>query len=428
MRACLIALAPLLAAAAEPPPQHQSAIRALSELARVCESDGMLLWRKSLCGPVVLVNPSTHDAIANRPDPGAQFRKDGDVFVGLFPRQFTPANTSIRWSDQDWATILLPLPADPFDRIKLLVHESFHRVQPALGLSAPDTPDPCLDTEPGRLWFRLELRALAAGLRSEGASARQSASDAMLFRIYRHRVCPGSELIDAGLEKQEGLAEYTGVFVAMRETGESIRRPARLVEAFEDTGAYARSFAYATGPALGLLLDRYAPGWRPKAVSAALDSLLISALHIQTTQLETTARRRAAVYGYTAVASAEREREQLHQALLAELKSKFLDGPVLEFPPAPEMMRNFNPSTLVPFPPHGTYYPTGTFSANWGKLQVESGGALLASDNRSLRVTAPIDSNARPVRGAGWTLEIAPGWTVRPSKTPGSFVVAPAAP
>ena len=426
MRPCLLALlAPLLAAAAEPPLQHESAVRALAELARVCDPEGMLLWGKSLCGPVVLVNPSTHDALANRPDPEAKFRKDGDVFAGLFPHEFTPANTSIRWGDQDWATILLPVPADPFDRIKLLVHESFHRIQPALGLSAPDTPDACLDAEAGRLWFRLELRALAAALRSEGASARQSASDAMLFRMYRHRVCPGSEPTDAGLEKQEGLAEYTGVFVAMRETGESISRPARLVEAFEDSSAYARSFAYATGPALGLLLDRYAPAWRAKAATAALDSLLTTALHVQDTQLETRAQRRAAVYGYTAVASAEREREQRHRALLADLKGRFIDGPVLEFPPAAEMMRNFNPSTLVPFPPHGTYYPTGTFAASWGKLHVESGGALVAPDNRSLRVTAPPDPNARPVGGPGWTLEIAPGWTVRPSNTPGTFVVAP---
>ena len=142
--------------------------------------------------------------------------------------------------------------------------------------------------------------------------------------------------------------------------------------------------------------------------------------------LPRTARDRAVFYGYTAVVNAEREHEERHQAFLRELTSKFLERPTLDFPTAPEMTRNFNPETLVPFPPHGTYYPSGTFAANWGKLQVDSGGALVAPENRSLRVPAPTDPEARPIRGAGWTLQIAPGWTIRPSGTPGSFKLVPA--
>jgi hypothetical protein len=115
----------------------------------------------------------------------------------------------------------------------------------------------------------------------------------------------------------------------LRETGESISREARAVEAFEDTNNYARSFAYATGPALGLLLDRYTPGWRSGIAKAeSLDSILISALKLHPRKdVQRFARERAELYGYAAVLSAENEREQRHQALLAELKTKFVDGP-----------------------------------------------------------------------------------------------------
>ncbi len=89
------------------------------------------------------------------------------------------------------------------------------------------------------------------------------------------------------------------------------------------------------------------------------------------------------------------------------------------------MNRNFNPQTLVPMPPYGTYYPTGTFAADWGKLQVESGGALVSPDNRSLRIPAPLDLEARPIRGPGWVLQLAPGWTIRPSERPGSYLLIP---
>ncbi|MBV9267905.1 MAG: hypothetical protein JO061_17185 [Acidobacteriaceae bacterium] len=414
------------AVAAEIPPDAALAIKGWNEWARVCQPDGMLLWGQSLCGPLLWVNPSTRFAIATAPDPEGRFQKYADVYIGAFPEGFTPSNTSIHWGQQNWATVMLPLPADPFQRLALLAHESFHRIQPSLGLSASDAPDPSLDTEAGRLWLRLELRALAAALRSTGATARQSATDAMLFRAQRHRLCPGSAEMEAAMEKQEGLAEYTGVFIAFRETHEDINREARIIEGFEDSDSFARSFGYATGPALGLLLDRYASGWRARAASAAsLDSMLASALHFQPPKdLERVAVERAALYAYSAVTSAERDREERHAAFLSELSSKFLEHPTLDFPTAPEMTRNFNPGNLVPFPPHGTYYPTGTFAAGWGKLQVESGGALVAPDNRSLRVSAPPDPDARPVRGAGWVLELTPGWTIRPSGNSGSFTLA----
>ena len=415
-----------LAVASNIQADDQLAIRALSEWSRVCAADGADLWHKSLCGPIVLVHPSTRAAISNLPDPDGKFRKEGNVFLGVLPEQFTPSNTAIRWGGQQWATVMLPLPSDRFRSLSLLAHESFHRIQEDLGLSASDAANVHLDTETGRLWLRLELRALARALRSQGELSRQAAADAMLFRKYRHALCPGSEAMEAALEKQEGLAEYTGTFVAMRETGEDVTRPARLVEAFEDSDAYARAFAYAMGPALGLLLDRFAAGWRGRAAVASLDSMLVSALRIGLSgNLEYSAKRRAALYGYAAVASAEHDREEIHKALLLEVKGKFIDGAVLQFPPAPEMRRVFNPGALVPFPPHGTYYPSGTFSANWGRLQVESGGALVAPDNRSLRVTAPTDPDARPIRGTGWTLQIAPGWTIRPSGPGGRFAVVP---
>jgi hypothetical protein len=416
-----------VAALAQTPLERSSAIRALDQWSSVCEKDGLLLWGKSLCGPMLLVDPSTRSAMANRSDPDGAFRQQASIYVGVLPAQFTPSNTSVHWGQQNWSMVMLPLPDDPFTRLALLAHESFHRIQPDLGLSASDTPDPALDTEAGRLWMRMEIRALARALRSEGNPGRQSAVDAMLFRTYRGQLCPGTEKMEAAMEKQEGLAEYTGVFIGLRESGESISREARIVEAFENSNAYARSFGYAIGPALGLLLDRYGPGWRTGIAKAeSLDSMLVAALKLQpVSDVQRLARERAEFYGYAAVASAESEREGRHQALLNELKLKFVDGATLDFPSVPEMNRNFNPQTLVPFPPYGTFYPTGTFTADWGKLQVESNGALVAPDNRSLRVPAPSDIEARPIRGPGWILQLTPGWAIQHAERAGSYTLIP---
>jgi hypothetical protein len=76
---------------------------------------------------------------------------------------------------------------------------------------------------------------------------------------------------------------------------------------------------------------------------------------------------------------------------------------------------SFDPNTLVPLAGLGTVYPTGTFRGAWGTLVVTGGGALVAGDFRTIRVRAPTDTAARPLGADGWTLELAPSWTVRPS-------------
>jgi hypothetical protein len=373
-----------------------NARQGLAEFNRVCDPAGRDLWGVSLCGPMILVNPRTHEAL---------FSKSGNITTGKLPEDILIANTSVHYDGVDWAMIQLPLPTDPYARLSLLAHESFHRTQDQLHLSGSDQSSAHLETESGRIWFRLELRAEAAALRGSDAAAK----DAMLFRLERYRLFPDAEAIESGLEIREGLAEYTGVKTALSATHEVISRTAREVENGEDRNAQARSFAYSTGPALGLLLDRYSPGWCNRVTT--LSSMLCGALHV-TAAPESTVIARARIYGYDAVASAEHERAARHAEMVSDIERRFVTGPYLQFPQAPELNRSFNPSTLVAVPPNGTYYPTGEFSANWGKLSVE-GGALLSTDNRSLRVSVPLEPTARPLKGDGWTLTLSKGWTVR---------------
>jgi hypothetical protein len=107
------------------------------------------------------------------------------------PAQFTPSNTSMHWGQQNWSMVMLPLPNDPFLRIALLAHESFHRMQPDLDLSASDAPDPALDTEAGRVWMRMELRALARALRSEGSARSQKCDRRNAVSNVPRRALPG---------------------------------------------------------------------------------------------------------------------------------------------------------------------------------------------------------------------------------------------
>lgn len=80
-------------------------------------------------------------------------------------------------------------------------------------------------------------------------------------------------------------------------------------------------------------------------------------------------------------------------------------------------MRGFDPNTLVPFPGGATVYPTGHFTADWGTLTVESGGALVAADYREVRVEAPNESAGSTIKGPGWVLTLAEGWRLAHDST-----------
>ncbi|MGH7730657.1 MAG: hypothetical protein ACRENJ_05330 [Candidatus Eiseniibacteriota bacterium] len=402
-----------------------AALAGLRRFAEACAIDGGALWGRSLCGPVALVDPGTRLAIANRADSAGTWATRDDGFVGRLPTGFALANTSFDFGGARWAMVLLPLPDDEFARVALLAHESFHRIQRDLFLWVSGPPCPHLDTREGRLWLRLELRALAAAVRARGDSAVRAANDALVFRRQRERLFPGADSLESQLEIQEGLAGYAGDRLAMAATGLGQERVARDMEGFEKRASYVRSMAYGSGPGLGLLLDRYAPEWRRHLTrESRLAEMLARALRFEPPgALDFEARRRADAYGLAEVEGQEERRDRERRARVADYRTRLVEGPTLTLR-AGNINFSFDPNSLVPLGDLGTAYRTGTFMAAWGKLEVESGGALVGPDFTSLVVPAPTDTSAGPLHGPGWRLELAPGWGLRPSAVrPGNYEV-----
>jgi hypothetical protein len=365
-------------------------------------------------------------ALASSPVPADGFRPAAAGFVGPLPDALPLANTAVTWGGHRWSVVLLPLPVERYARLKLLIHESFHRIQPALGLYGADPVNAHLDGQAGRVWMRMELRALARALRAaDGEAASAAVGDALLFRAYRHALLPGSDTLEAALERQEGLAEYTGATLALAATGETRERVARDVENAEAGSSFVRSFAYATGPSLGMLLDRRAPGWRrdPAALRDPAAALARAMRFRAPSSPRRRAEARARGYGHAAVAADEAVRSAAHRARLARYEALFA-RPVLRFPAVRELNRVFDPGNVVSLGGRGTVYPTGVFNAEWGRLEVGSVGALLGA-GQTILVPAPEDPRASPPRGPGWTLQLAPGWEIRPwPGRPGDYEVA----
>src|SRR5437667_2131818 len=253
------------------------ALSALRDAKSACEMDAGALWKRSLCGPIALVDRQTRIVIANDTVAGRHFVALSEGYLTTLPDNQYVANTSFQWGERTWTMVALPLPRDRFARVGLVMHEVFHREQQALGLRQPDALNNHLDMRPGRTWLRLEYRAFARALGSlpDKKAARHHVESALLFRALRRSLYPGSDSLEATLGIQEGLAEYTGQRPAMKLTGEGTARVAKYVRDYESTPTFVRAFAYGTGPAIGVLLDEFDREWR-NAVRAnrALGGLL----------------------------------------------------------------------------------------------------------------------------------------------------------
>lgn len=179
-----------------------------------------------------------------------------------------------------------------------------------------------------------------------------------------------------------------------------------------------RAFAYASGPAIGVLLDRFAPDWRKSVVAERdIGALLAQAIDFQRPQdLPGTARSRANEYGWSEIDAAEAARESARAPAMRDYRARLADGPTLALRQSKDSLAwSYDPTELIAFDLFSTIYPSGSFSAPWGKLTVESGGVLVRNDFSSIIVGAPPTGvgSTGTIKGDGWTLELSPGWQLQ---------------
>ena len=392
------------------------------EAQAVCNRDNGRLWGVSLCAPMLFVDRKTRTVVANQADKEGILTKDGNVFVGQLPAKVNIANTATEWAGVKWTMVIFPLPEDKIRRANLMAHEMWHRVQNEIGFPSSGAANNHLDSRDGRMWLQLEWRALAAALMSRGKQRHQAIADALLFRAYRRAVFPQAASEEREMEMHEGLAEYTGVRLSGSPNLNQYVVDKDLKEAAQKQ-TFVRSFAYASGPAYGILLDETKTNWRKNLKKEDdLGSLLQKRLSIKLPQnIEQAAKLRAKNYDSDKLRAFETERENNRQKLLAEYRVKLVDGAVLQLPIL-KMSMQMNPGTLVPLEPIGTVYPDIRIVDAWGILTVTK-GALIKSDFSKIYVSAPSSLSAPSIQGDGWTLELNAGWTVAAGERKGDYVV-----
>ncbi|MHC5003710.1 MAG: hypothetical protein ACYTJ0_11355 [Planctomycetota bacterium] len=383
------------------------------------DREGGRMWGAPLYGPMLFVDPQTRAVVANQPDAGGTLRVDGDVAVGTLPPEQNVANTAFRWSGQHWTMLMWPPPQDRYRRGTLLMHELFHRLQRELDLPGNSPPNEHLDTRDGRLWLRLEMRALGEALLRRGERQREALTDALAFRARRHALFPEGRAEERQLELNEGLAEYTGLRASGLPRWVLPDRAAIQLAEYDRRESLMRSFAYATGPAYGLLLDAVDGSWH-RTVDGETDLArrVAEASGIEMTALdEPQLLARSSAYLGAEVLAEEDRREATRQQRQAAFRQRFQEQPTLVLPAGERVRYSYNPHALEAFDGVGTVYLTTRVTDAWGVLEVSSGGALMIRENDRIArflvpaPAAPLDPGG-VLAGDGWRLELAEGWRV----------------
>jgi len=79
----------------------------------------------------------------------------------------------VTWAGVEWTMVMWPPPQYKSPRMRLMLHECFHRVQKKVGLPPADSMNGHLDSLDGRIWLQMEWRALEHAFWQRGDERRR---------------------------------------------------------------------------------------------------------------------------------------------------------------------------------------------------------------------------------------------------------------
>ncbi len=400
-------------AGAQAPVINRDSIPHYFEQVRQATRENVKIWDQDIYGPIMLIEEDTRVIYANEPDKGNLLEARKGYYTGVLPQEISFQNTSLDWSGKTWATVVLPLSPNKYQRLDLITHELFHSAQPSLGFDIRGSDNYHLDEKDGRVFLRLELEALKKALRARRLSlAEEHLRNALIFRKYRHLVYGGSQLSENKLELLEGLATYTGQMMSGRDKWQLREYLIARLENYPNTPSFVRSFAYETVPVYGFFLYQKNNDWN-KGITGETDltDFFEEAFELDMRiVLPSYVRQLAEDYRGREIRDEETLRDEKHTLTLNELRNKFLEKPRLEIK-LEDMSMSFDPANPIPLDvDEGTVYPTLRISDNWGILTVTGGGALLSPGHVWVVVSEPVKTGEDEITGEGWRIELNKGY------------------
>ncbi|MCK4664543.1 MAG: hypothetical protein KAT68_16865 [Bacteroidales bacterium] len=386
------------------------------EMDSLCSVDNGKLWGINLYGPTMFVVPESRTIIANQQDNEGKLSEQEGIFIGKLPENINIANYSIDWSGEKWTMVMWNALSqnDPFSRNKLMIHESWHRIQDKIGISPVMTSNLHLDELQGSILIKLELRALSKALVSENISDKKvTLEDALIIRKYRQKLFPGNN--ENEFERHEGMPEYTGYKLCGLNENIIPKVIAKQLNLAVSKDGFANSFAYLTGPAYGFLFDDLNIEWLKqiidgKSLTEIAENIVLAKMPSDTLQFKSLVEKIGSNYDYETLIKNETEKFEKQKKQTNIYKEKIIKGNQL-------IIRNnnlnfkYNPQEkLIPID-NGVIYKTMRLVGEWGILEVKD-GIFRSNDWQVFIVSAPKSSNSEIMNEDDYELTLNKGWKI----------------
>lgn len=388
-----------------------------NQLDSICKHDNGKIWGVSLCGPTMLVIPNSRIIIANQKDNSNTLKEKDGAFIGKLPENINISNTSFSWNGSNWTMVSWDaIPEnDQYSRNKLLVHESWHRVQNEIGIPSVISSNAHLDNLQGSILLKLEYIILKhAYVATEKSDKITSLNDALTVRQYRQLIFRDNN--ENKFERHEGMAEYTG-FKLCGLSNEILRKVmVKQLNATTNKEGFTNSFAYISGPAYGFLFDDLTNDWLPKIKAGkSLPDIGISItknqLPVDTAILSASVKKIIDKYNAEQLVKSETEKFELQNKVIEVYRSKFLKGNQLIIPNN-NVNFSYNPQEpLVPIDDIGVVYRTMRLVGDWGILEITN-GILRTNDWKAFIVEAPKLNKTGKIVESSYKIDLKSGWSI----------------
>lgn len=291
---------------------REKALAYLKQWEALCKSEGGKCWGIDLRTPFVIIDEATRNIAANEEGLGDTFPEDLVISASAFTYQ------EKRWAMAPWRAVAA---SNEKDRLKLLVHEAFHALQPSLFGEMEKNGDnnAHLEELDARVLFFVEMNALLAALKSEG-NERITAAQAALHARNKRREKYGAGA-EARNEIAEGTAVYTEVMIAT--PNEILRRMEKDVKGARGQGLPS-FMGYCSGAMYCFVLDAFKTDWKPGLNWGSDLGVLLNNIVGNPTNIPDLNK-----YGYDEIYKKEKIEYDKTQAELKVIKDAFETRPLL---------------------------------------------------------------------------------------------------
>lgn len=380
----------------------------------VCNKDDGQLWGENLYGPVMYVDGHSRVIYANVPDKEGLLKEKEGIYSGIMPKERIITNNIIEFGGVKYAMVPLPETEDRYRMITRTIHSLFHCYQDRHNINPSTFSTRHLNDSNARLYLKLEWKALMYAISSSGETRNQAIRDALVFRGARRELFPEAVTDENKFENYEGLATFTYIKLCTSGPEEMKSRILEYLDRIYKNNSYAWGYGFVHGALYATLLSD--KDFDFKQVQQSDFDLGYATLEAYGVTLPAVCRDVAGSLALNYDIQAIREEERAREATINEdtrrIVTTFNEKPVVTIAmESPNF--SFEPEDIHFLDTLGTLYRRLRVSDNWGRLAVDDGGALIANDLRTLRVSAKDYIAERThISGAGWHLVLNDGWHI----------------